>query len=378
VRIGLDITTGLTQSAGIGRYVRELVHALVPSLASGEELVLWHGRIARRAPFLRPARPAVCEIELPLSPVWVTRLWQRLRVPVPLEHFTGRISVSHGPDFVAPPSRAPCIVTVHDLSFVVVPQHAHPRLRQYLATTLPHSLRRASAVIAVSEQVRQELIDHYRLPPDRVITISHGVTTALVPAPAVDTEEVLTRLGVHQPYFLMVGTIEPRKNHLGALEAFARLAAHYPEASLVVTGAPGWLSQPILRALSEAASRHRVRFLGHVSDADLAVLYTCCVALIYPSWYEGFGLPVLEAMALGAPVVTSNRGALAEIAGDAALTAAPGRPEELAAAMEHLLCDSVLRRQLAESGMRRAKAFSWERAARMHLDLYRSVSGRSL
>ena len=374
MRLGLDVTAALAQSAGIGRYVRELVKALLPSLASGEKVVLWHGRLARRKLLTRPVSSAISEIELPLPPAWVTRLWHRVQVPIPLEHFTGRLTVSHGPDFVAPPSRAPCIVTVHDLSFVVVPEYAHPQLRSYLTTALPRSLRRASAVITVSEQVRQELLDHYRLQPDLVVTIPHGVSTTLMLPADVDTEQVLSRLGVCQPYFLMVGTIEPRKNHLGALKAFVQLAERHPEASLVVTGAPGWLSEPILRALGEAAARHSVRLLGPVPDRDLAVLYSRCAALVYPSWYEGFGLPILEAMAAGAPVITSNVGALAEIAGDAALTVAPGRPEELMLAMERVLCEDVLRQQLAEAGLRQARAYSWERAARMHLDLYRRVS----
>ncbi len=374
MRIALDYTAALTQHAGIGRYVRELARALIPLLGSQEELVLWHGRVV--APVARewPESAPVREVELPFSPTWVTRLWQRLRVPLPLERFTGSLTVSHGPDFVAPPSRAPCLVTVHDLSFIVVPQYAHPRLRVYLATAVPRSVRRASAVITVSEQVRREVVEYFGLPAERVIAIPHGVTSCLGPLREEEARDTLSRLGVHEPYFLMVGTIEPRKNHLGALEAFAMLASRYPEVSLVVVGRPGWLSEPIMRALHEAAARLPVRYLGPVTNRDLAALYSRSLALVYPSWYEGFGLPILEAMACGTCVITTGGGAPAEMAGDAALTITPGQPETLADAMERLIADAALRQRLAECGKRRAAAYSWDRTARLHLELYRQIS----
>jgi len=375
MRVALDYTAALTQQAGIGRYVRELAQALVSLLVDQGELVLWHGRLTRSCHGQWPEDTPVREVELPLPPVWVTRLWQRLRLPLPLEHFTGQLSVSHGPDFVIPPSRAPSVVTIHDLSFLVAPQYTHPRLRAYLTAAVPRSLQRASAVIAVSEQVRREVIEHYGLPAERVIAIPHGVASGLAEPPDNQAQGTLARLGVREPYFLMVGTIEPRKNHLAALDAFALLASRHPDLSLVIAGRPGWLAEPIMRAIHEAGARLPVRYLGPVADADLPALYARSVALVYPSWYEGFGLPVLEAMACGTVVITSEGGAPAEVAGDAALAVPPDRPEALAEAMERIVNDSALRGRLAKEGRRRAASFSWERAARQHLELYRRLAG---
>lgn len=375
MRVALDYTAALTQQAGIGRYVRELAQALVSLFGDQGELILWHGRLPASCRSQWPEDAPVREVELPPPPIWVTRLWQRLRLPLPLERFTGQLSVSHGPDFVIPPSRAPSVVTIHDLSFLLSPQHAHPRLRAYLTAAVPRSLQRASAVIAVSEQVRREVIEYYNLPPNQVVAIPHGVTSGLT-APADDqAQRTLARLGVREPYFLMVGTIEPRKNHLATLDAFALLASRYPDLSLVIAGRPGWLAEPIMRAIHEASARLPVRYLGPVADADLPALYARSVALVYPSWYEGFGLPVLEAMACGAAVITSEGGAPAEVAGDAALAVPPDRPEALAEAMERIVNDSALRGRLAKEGRRRGASFSWERAARQHLELYRRLAG---
>ncbi|MCM8749756.1 glycosyltransferase family 4 protein [Thermomicrobiaceae bacterium CFH 74404] len=374
MRVALDYTAALTQQAGIGRYVRELAQALAPLFEPEERLVLWHGRLPKRCAGPRPGGAAVQDVELPLSPEWVTRLWQRLRAPLPLEWFTGPLGLSHGPDFVVPPSRAPSVVTIHDLSFLVVPQYAHPRLRAYLSAAVPRSLQRVSAVIAVSEQVRQEVIEHYRLPPERVVAIPHGVTTGLAAPPVDQSRRTLDRLGIREPYFLMVGTVEPRKNHMTALEAFSLLAPRYPGLALVIAGRPGWLSDPVMQAIRAAGARLPVRYVGPVADGDLPALYARSVALIYPSWYEGFGLPVLEAMACGTAVITSVGGAPAQVAGEAALVVPPGRPEALAEAMERVIDDSALRQRLVQEGQRRVPSFSWERAARQHLELYRRVA----
>ncbi len=375
MRVALDYTAALTQQAGIGRYVRELAQALAPLFQGEDRLVLWHGRVTRPCAAPQPEGLAVQEVEVPLSPEWVTRVWQRLRAPLSLEWFTGPLSVSHGPDFVVPPSRAPSVVTIHDLSFLVVPQYAHPRLRAYLTAAVPRSLRQSRAVVTVSEQVRREVIERYGLPPERVVAIPHGVTSGLMAPPDDQAQRTLARLGVREPYFLMVGTIEPRKNHLTALEAFALLASRYPDLSLVIAGRPGWLSEPIMQAIHTAGARLPIRYLGPVADVDLPALYARSVALVYPSWYEGFGLPILEAMACGTAVITSVGGAPAEVAGDAALAVPPDRPEALAEAMERIMDDSALRGRLAKEGRRRAGSFSWERAARQHLELYRRLAG---
>lgn len=375
MRVAIDYTPALTQRAGIGRYVRELVHHLLPLLQDRDELVLWHGRLPSATAQWPELGERVREVELLLSPEWVTRVWQRLRLPVRIERFTGPLSASHGPDFVVPPSRAPAVVTVHDLSFVVTPQFHHPRLRAYLCAAVPRALTRAATVIAVSDLVRRELIDYYRLPEERVTVIPHGIPRDLLDPPATDPIALLERLGVRQPYVLMVGTIEPRKNHQTVLRAFAWLAQRRPELALVIAGRPGWLAEPILSAIHEARARYRVHLLGPVNDDELRALYTHALALLYPSWYEGFGLPVLEAMACGTAVITSEGSAPAELAGEAALTVRPDRPEEIVDALETVATDSAVRERLVAKGHERASHYTWERAAKRHLDVYRALAG---
>ncbi len=175
----------------------------------------------------------------------------------------------------------------------------------------------------------------------------------------------------------MVGTVEPRKNHLTALKAFAALYAKRRDASLVIVGNPGWLSEPIVAEIERASKSMAVRYLRFVDDTWIPSLYAGSVALLAPSWYEGFGLPVLEAMACGAAVITSDRGALPEVVGEDGLVVPPGDTEALAHAMERLLDDQQYRDDLAARGRERAEQFTWERAALDHIKLYREIAAPS-
>lgn len=375
MRIALDYTSAVHQRAGVGRYTRSLTAQIVSKIDESDELVLWYASSSRDSASLPSgANPANTSLRrLPISPRLAAIGWHRLRLPVPIDRFTGHVDVHHEPDFVSPPTVAPMITTIHDLSYLVVPEYAHPNLKRYLENSVPRTLERAAHVVVVSDATRRDVIERYHVSPDRVSTIYNGVDSWFSSPETTAVDRALEQFGLRRPYFIMVGTVEPRKNHTTALRAFSALFERRRDVSLVIVGNPGWMSEPIVTEIETSAKSLPVRYLRFVDDTWIPALYAGSTALIAPSWYEGFGLPILEAMACGAAVITSDRGALPEVAGDAAIVIPPGDVETLTCSMERLLDDTTLRDDLARRGRRRAAEFTWERAAAAHLELYHEV-----
>lgn len=377
MRIAFDYTSALQQRAGVGRFTRSLGSALIRQLADDEQLILWNARTGRsrlRRPAMIAGNQRVIRQQLPIPERWLTIAWQRLRLPVPVEQFVGEADLVHAPDFVAPPSRAPVIVTIHDLSYLITPDFAYPNLRRYLSQAVPRTLARASQIVAVSQTTAKDLSEHYGIDLSRIAVIPNGVDPVFRPAEPEEACQRIERLGIHQPYFLMVGTVEPRKNHEAVLAAFEQIHATHPGIALVIAGSPGWLSEPITDRITSVSQRLPVHHLHHVDDDSLPALYAGCVALVYPSWYEGFGLPVVEAMACGAAVITSDRGATAEVAGASALLVPPDDTPTIAWAMSRIHDDPDFRAGLVHGGLERSKCFSWDAAAREYRRLYREVA----
>jgi glycosyltransferase involved in cell wall biosynthesis len=290
-------------------------------------------------------------------------VWQRLRVPLPVEWWTGPHDVFYSPDFVLPPTSArKKVLTVHDLSFRRVPETAVPNLKWYLEGAVPRAVNRADLILADSETTRNDLIELFHAPPDRVQTLYSGVESFFcrVTDPA-RLEAIKSRYGLNRPFILNVGTLEPRKNLVRLIEAFSRLRTR--DLDLVVAGGRGWMFQDILEAPAQFGVADRVRFTGFVPDPDLSALYSLATLFVYPSLYEGFGLPVLEALACGAPVITSNTSSMPEVAGDAAALVDPRNMEELCAQMDRLVSDEGLRRQMTARGFKQAARFSWRASA---------------
>ena len=376
MRVAFDYTSAIHQRAGVGRYTRSLAAELDTLLTNEDEFVLWYTS-ATRAPLSTlssGARLQGTAKRIPLSPRISALLWQRIRLGLPIDRLIGNPDVVHEPDFVAPPTKAPMITTIHDLSYLVVPEFAHPNLRRYLESSVPRTLQRASHVIAVSEMTRRDIIERYGVDPSRVTTIYNGVDGWFYEPDEAAVDRALEHFGLRRPYFIIVGTVEPRKNHLALLRAFAQLYDKRKDVSLAIVGSPGWLSEPIIAEIEKSAMTMAVRYLRFVDDTWIPALYAGSVALVAPSWYEGFGLPVLEAMACGAAVITSDRGSLPEVAGDNAILVPPGDIGELAGSMERLLDDSALRTNLIRRGREHAATFSWRTAAEAHVALYRQVA----
>lgn len=377
MRIALDYTPALRQRAGVGRFTRSLGTALIRQLDDDERLILWNASATvsrRQAPAMTARNERVVRRRIPVPERWLTIAWHRLRLPLPVERFVGDVDVVHAPDFVAPPSQAPAIVTIHDLSYLITPDFAYPNLRRYLSQAVPRTLARATRIVAVSQTTASDLSEHYRIDPERIVVIPNGVDPMFRPPEPDEARRTVERQGVREPYFLIVGTIEPRKNHEAVLRAFEQVHTVNPGVSLLIVGSPGWLSEPIMTAIDRFSQRLPVRHLSTVDDAALPALYARSIALVYPSWYEGFGLPVVEAMACGTAVITSNRGATAEVAGKGALLVSPDDTASIARAMAQIRDDPVLRAKLIRYGMEQSDQFSWDTAASAYRRLYRDVA----
>jgi glycosyltransferase involved in cell wall biosynthesis len=378
MRIGIDYTAAVRQRAGIGRYTRELVSALLAledGAGSPHQYVIFAatGGLKPEIWNLKPG-PGVRLRTVPLTDDWLARLWHRLRLPIPVETITGPLDVFYSPDFVLPPTRRTTrtLLTVHDLSFLHCPEAFVPALRRYLERVVPRSIARADRVLADSAHTRSDIVSLLGVSPDKVEVLYSGVPARFQPkAEPGERERLQARYGIgDQPYVLSVGTLQPRKNYLRLIRAFANLK---PETQLVIAGGRGWLYEDIF----SEAERHgdRVRILGFVDEGDLPALYRNAALFAFPSLYEGFGLPVLEAMACGVPVVCSNASSLPEVAGQAGLLVDPLDTDGLAEAMRRVLEDSRLRREMIARGVAQAARFMWERAARQLLDVFDSLRG---
>jgi len=395
MRIAIDYTSAVRQRAGIGRYTRELVtallqlgsphHYVVFAATGGLSKVRWRGAIDRlRTVSDGPASvhaPAVVRWEspppsaemhsrptirrIPLSDDWVARLWHRLRLPIPAELVTGPVDILYSPDFALPPTRRVCrtLLTVHDLSFVHHPEAFVPALRRYLERVVPRSIDRADLVLADSDHTRSDLIRLFSVPADRVMVVYPGVEDRFRPYPEPAASEVLReRYAIGDcPYILSVGTLQPRKNYRRLIEAFCRSeVSRRMGVQLLIAGGRGWLYQDLVE---EVEKHDAVRLVGFVEDRDLPALYRHAALFAFPSLYEGFGLPVLEAMASGIPVVCSNSSSLPEVAGGAALLVDPLDTDAWAAALTQVLEDEGLRAEMIERGIVQAARFDWARSA---------------
>jgi glycosyltransferase involved in cell wall biosynthesis len=366
MQIAIDARLWGEPTSGIGRYTRSLIEALLAQ-APDTRWVLYLDHPAAGLPAGAEAR---C---LPERRRLVWALWTAgrdlARRPVDLFHgVTG---------FELPPAgRTRLVTTVHDLIPLRLPRLVPRRHRWAVRVLLPWALRRAARVIAVSEATRGELLARYRLRPEHVVVVPEAADPRFSATTPDETARVRARHGLDGAYVLFVGLLEPKKN-LGVLleaVAHARRAGTWGPTRLAVAGAAGWGDLALEARVARLGLDGVVRFLGPVPDADLPGLYAGAEAFAFPSLWEGFGLPVLEAMAAGAPVVASRRGAIPEVAGDAALLVEP-EAAPLAAALSRLLADGPLRDRLRAAGRERARTFSWERTARETMAVYRAALG---
>ncbi len=368
--IGIDYTPAYEQGGGIGRYVRELVAALVQAERGPTYKLFVAGA---NAPPDALGLLGVSWHTTRLSNRWLARIWHRARIPYRVERWLGDVDLFHATDFTLPPLRPTTrsLLTVHDLSYIFAPETASPRLRAYLERVVPRSVARADHVLADSQATKADLIRVYGVPESKVTALLSGVNAAFRP---VQDPAARARYGLGAwPFLLSVGTIQPRKNYARLCEALARLRPRFPDVRLVIAGGRGWLEGPIFQTVQRLGLSDRVHFTGFVDDADLPALYSMAEALVFVPLYEGFGLPVLEAMACHTPVITSSVSSLPEVAGDAALLVDPKDIDAIADAITRLLTSPGLRQDLVQRGAAQAARFTWSATAQHLLTLYEKV-----
>jgi glycosyltransferase involved in cell wall biosynthesis len=371
MRIAIDAHSVGTGLAGNETYAANLIEALAEIDAENSYTLYVTKReaVARLKNRWRNFQVRRTLPHTPLVRVPVTLVAELRRRPVDLLHV----------QYTAPPV-APCpvVATIHDISFEHLPETFKRRSRAQMRLTIRRTARDSAHIIAPSEFTRRDIIETYRIAPEKITTIPLAAASHFRPVTNEDElTQVQRRYGIESSYILAVGSIQPRKNLARLIEAYALLhqttrAVRLPK--LVVVGKRAWLYAETLRAVEKSKVREQIIFTGYAPESDLPALYSGARCFVYPSYFEGFGLPPLEAMQCGAPVIVGNRTSLPEVVGDAGLQIDPFDVDALASALERLIEDESLRANLRERGLERARQFSWRETARRTLAVYESAA----
>lgn len=355
----------LGNRVGMGQYMTGLLDALTATDRREQFLVFALGRGERVA--YAPVKSANVSYRVRRFPRRVHERLLMAGLAPPTELLIGlRPDVCIWPNFVSWPTLPGVrnVVVIHDLAFLLHGEYLKERDRDYFRRLVPRSIRRADRVVAPSSSVRAELVEYFDVPEDEVTVISPAVDTMRFrPRSEHEVRGVAQTYGLDTPYILYTGTLEPRKNIVGLLNAYEALPPALRERfQLVLAGGKGWLDAPIRQRLEELAGLPIVT-TGYVPDADLPAIYSGADLFVYPSFYEGFGMPPLEAMACGVPVITGDSSSLPEVVGDAAIKVAPADTNALSEAMELALGDTALAGRMREQGLRQAQRFTWAGSA---------------
>ncbi len=366
MRIGIDGIPLATPKTGIGHYTYELARSLA-HIAPEHEFEL-----IAPVPIDIPSPPKNLRTVLGRTGALRRRWWT---IGLPLHVHENKLQLFHGTNYMVPLwQRCLTVVTIHDLSLLLHSETHREDLVRRAERRLPAMSRIASHILTDSEAVKNEIIEHLMVRPEKITAVPLAARPAFVPVTRERTVEVRQRLAVEDDFILFVGTVEPRKNLITLVRAFdevLRNTALRPQ--LVVAGQKGWLSEDLYTHVEKSDVRDRILFTGYISDTDLAALYSSCSVSVYPSLYEGFGLPPLEAMACGAPVITSRIPVIMETVAGAARLVEPTSLSQLAQALVEMLSNGAVRDHYSSVGRERAAEFTWERTARQTMDVYRHV-----
>ena len=356
MRIAIDTQSTVGKPTGIGQYTAKLLAALRRTAPDHEYTEISWGK----DPVMRLHN----------------RLWWQ-QVQVPRRAHAECADILHVPGFDAPAwNPCPTVLTCHDLIGALFPQNLPPVARFYWSRWLPWSLRWADAILADSEATRRDILRLTPVQDNRITVAPLAVDKLFQPTDIAAQSACRALYGLPEQFVLYVGTFEPRKGIDTLIDAFALLAPRYPETHLVLAGKKGWYWESMLQAIETLGLQDRVHVTGYVADADLPALYAAAQVFAFPSRYEGFGLPILEAMACGTPVVCANTSSLPEVCGDDALTVPPDAPAALADALAALLSNPALAADLRARGLTRAGQFTWDRTAELTLQVYEEVASR--
>jgi glycosyltransferase involved in cell wall biosynthesis len=370
MRIGIDGIPLHYLKTGIGHYTFEVARCLALASPSDEfELISPH-------PFIsQPGDVSDQELPTNLRAVRVEanlleRRWWSIGLPRYIKRHP--LALFHGTNFEVPLwKRCPTVLTIHDLSALLYPEKHQRRFRYRSRLLLPRMSRTATMIVTPSESVRREVCEHLHVTPEKVVAVPEAARRIFRQMSLEQTVATRKRFGVEDEFLLYVGTIEPRKNLLTLVRAFVeilRTTKHRPQ--LVIAGKKGWLSDELYAYIKASETSDRILFTGYVTDDELCALYSSCRAFVYPSLYEGFGLPPLEAIACGAPVIASDIGSIREAVGKAARLIDPKDVDALARSIVRLLEDDGERQHLSSAGLKHAAGFSWEHTARVLREVY--------
>ena len=364
MKTGIEITPLTARLTGIGYYTRHLVQALC-ALPERPELRGF-------ASGIRPPQLGTLSLPhrwLPLPTRALYQIWNKTGFPR-VDSLLGGGQVYHAVNYVLPPlKKAAAILTIHDLAFLLPPEWSSPKIVGPFRKAITRHARQAQLIIVPSLATQRDAVELLDIDPEKVRLIPHAGDPDFSPQPSDQAEAVLQKeLNLPGPFFLCVGTLEPRKNLRSLLRAF--LKTELPH-KLVFVGGRGWGDQLLAEHPVTEKERNRLVFTGYLEDRVLfPALYSLATAFVFPSWYEGFGIPLVEAMACGCPVISSDTSSLPEVAGDAARYAAPDDEEGWTKALEEVASDPLLRQRLREEGLKQAQLFSWEKTATATFQCY--------
>lgn len=368
MRIGIDGTPLAELKTGVGHYTFEIAVGVARESPSDSFEVL------SPRPFAAGVDSDLLSFIQP-SLNQVTKNWWIIGLPLYLKR--ARLDLFHGTNYDIPIwGGCPTVLTIHDLSLLLFPETHEQRNVRRARRRLPLMSRRATLIITPTEALKSEVCKHLSVPRDKVVVVHEAPRRSFQPMPLAEASATVRRLGLDDEFILYVGTIEPRKNLITLVKAFEdvlRTTTLRPQ--LVIAGKQGWLTDELFTYIDKANLGDRLRLTGYLGDDDLRALYSACRVMVYPALYEGAGLPTLEAMACGAPVVTTNTPAIAEMVGDNARLFAPSDSHALAQHLVALLTTAPARESLSRAGLKHAARYTWERAARETLAVYRQATG---
>ncbi|PJF41135.1 MAG: glycosyltransferase family 1 protein [Chloroflexi bacterium] len=362
MHIGIDARLNYYRVGGISTYTHRIIQAL-EAIDTEDQYTIFHSRKAG----------ASLTQAFQRANLWTPCHHRLERITLSVELLRYRLDILHSPDFIPPLRGAKYhIITVHDLNFLHYPQFLTPESFRYYNGQIKQAVTQADHIFADSEATKQDIIDMLNVPAEKITTHKLGVDEHFRPLPAEILEQHRATLNLPPEYFLFVGTFEPRKNIVGLLEAYQQLIAEFPDAPpLVLAGNRGWnFDEMMTRVVAMDLSSH-ILWRESIAYDALPALYNMAIALITPSFYEGFGLPALEAMACGTVPIVSNRSSLPEVVGDVGLQINPDDPTTIANAMRQAMSDSQWRATMQQAGLRRARQFTWSQTAQVILSVYR-------
>ena len=364
--IAIDARLTYYRQGGIANYISHLLRIL-PTLDPGTRYTFLYSRKHRDALSKPPPAPNASRAAL-----WTPSHHRYEAYTLGAELLPRRIDLLHSPDFIPPRWGARrCVITVHDLNFLYYPQFLTAEARRYYNGQIRRAVRQAHHIMTISYATQADVIDLLGVPKEKTTVQLLAAEAIFAPQPPEQIIRLLQRYGLSAGYILFVGTFEPRKNIPGLLRAYRLLLDALPDLPpLVLAGRRGWLYEDAFALVGKLGLSERVRWLEDTPYASMPALYSAASVLATPSYYEGFGLPALEAMACGTPVVVANRSAMPEVVGEAGVLVDPDDDASIAAGLRRALTDSALRARLIHDGLVRAKMFTWQRTAEVARDVY--------